>query len=61
MSRCWIPPQDVADFLNRLKLQPRGFNNFLLMLRTFFRFCQVRGWLSRGLTCWRWSKAHGPA
>lgn len=42
-----LPPKDVADFLDGLKLQARGFNNFMLMLRTFFRFCQVRGWLSR--------------
>ena len=42
-----LPPKDVADFLDGLKLQARGFNNFALMLRTFFRFCQARGWLSR--------------
>jgi integrase len=42
-----LPPQDVADYLGKLKLQPRGFNNQVLMLRTFFGFCQARGWLSR--------------
>ena len=42
-----LSAQDVADFLNGLNLQARGFNNFALMLRTFFRFCQARGWLSR--------------
>jgi integrase len=42
-----LSPQDVADFLDGMKLQARGFNNFALMLRTFFRFCQARGWLSR--------------
>lgn len=42
-----LPPKDVADFLDGLKLQARGFKNFALMLRTFFRFCQARGWLSR--------------
>ena len=38
--------QDVADYLEGLKLHPRNFNNHLSMLRTFFRFCQARGWLS---------------
>ena len=39
--------QDVADYLEGLKLQPRGFNNHASMLRTFFGFCQARGWLSK--------------
>jgi integrase len=38
--------QDVADYLEGLKLHPRSFNNHHSMLRTFFRFCQARGWLS---------------
>ena len=38
--------QDVADYLEELKLHSRSFNNHLSMLRTFFRFCQARGWLS---------------
>lgn len=38
--------QDVADYLEGLKLHSRSFNNQLSMLRTFFRFCQARGWLS---------------
>jgi integrase len=42
-----LSPQDVTDFLDSMKLQARRFNNFALMLRTFFRFCQARGWLSR--------------
>ena len=42
-----LSPQDVADYLGDLKLQPRGFNNHVLMLRTFFGFCQSRGWLSK--------------
>jgi site-specific recombinase XerD len=42
-----LSPQDVADYLGKLKLQPRGFNNHGLMLRTFFGFCQARGWLSK--------------
>jgi integrase len=39
--------QDVADYLERLNLHPRTYNNQLSMLRTFLRFCQVRGWLSK--------------
>ena len=39
--------QDVADYLEGLKLHPRNFNNHLSMLRTFFGFCQARGWLSK--------------
>ena len=39
--------QDVADYLEGLKLHSRSFNNQLSMLRTFFRFCQARGWLSK--------------
>ena len=39
--------QDVADYLEGLKLHPRNFNNQLSMLRTFFGFCQARGWLSK--------------
>jgi integrase len=39
--------QDVADYLEGLKLHPRNFNNQLSMLRTFFGFCQTRGWLSK--------------
>ena len=42
-----LTPQDVAAFLKSLDLRARGFNNFVMMLRTFFRFCQSRGWLSR--------------
>jgi integrase len=41
-----LVPQDVADYLEGLKLHSRSFNNHLSMLRTFFRFCQARGWLS---------------
>ena len=41
-----LVPQDVADYLEGLKLRSRSFNNHLAMLRTFFRFCQARGWLS---------------
>jgi integrase len=39
--------QDIVDYLEGRKLHPRSFNNQLSMLRTFFRFCQARGWLSK--------------
>ena len=39
--------QDVAGYLEELKLHPRNFNNQLSMLRTFFGFCQARNWLSK--------------
>jgi hypothetical protein len=42
-----LVPQDVADYLEGLKLHPRNFNNQLAMLRTFFAFCEARGWLSK--------------
>ena len=42
-----LAAQDVADYLEGLKLQPRGFNNHARVLQTFFRFCQARGWLSK--------------
>jgi integrase len=42
-----LAAQDVADYLEGLKLHSRSFNNQLSMLRTFFRFCQARGWLSK--------------
>ena len=41
-----LVPQDIADYLGGLKLHSRSFNNHHSMLRTFFRFCQARGWLS---------------
>src|ERR1700687_498783 len=31
-------PEDVQSFFDSLTLSPRSFNNFLSMLRTFFRF-----------------------
>ena len=42
-----LAAQDVADYLEGLKLHSRSFNNHHSMLRTFFRFCQARGWLSK--------------
>jgi integrase len=42
-----LAAQDVADFLGALKLRPQSFNNHRNVLRTFFGFCQSRGWLSK--------------
>lgn len=42
-----LTQQDVAEFMAGLKLAPRSFNNHALILKTFFKFCQSRGWLSR--------------
>lgn len=42
-----IVPDDLRDFLNGLKLAPRGFNNTLATLCTFFAFSKDRGWLSK--------------
>ena len=44
-----ITPDDVAAFLDGLKLSPRSHNNFLCALRTFFRFAQKHDWLSKGV------------
>lgn len=42
--------KDVADYLEGLKLQSRGFNNHVSMLRTFFGFCQARAGLQNTRT-----------
>jgi integrase len=42
-----VLPEDVQSFFDSLSLSPRSFNNFLSMLRTFFRFAQERRWLSK--------------
>lgn len=42
-----LVPSDVRDFLSELKLGARSHNNHFGSLRTFFNFCQSRGWLSR--------------
>jgi len=42
-----LSADDVREFLDRVKLSPRSFNNFLNTLRTFFRFAQDRGWLAK--------------
>ena len=42
-----LTPEDVQSFFDSVTLSPRSFNNFLSMLRTFFRFAQERRWLSK--------------
>jgi integrase len=42
-----LVPDDVAKFFDGLSLSPRSHNNFALALRTFFRFAQRHGWLSK--------------
>jgi integrase len=42
-----LVPDDVARFFGGLSLSPRSHNNFALALRTFFRFAQRHGWLSK--------------
>jgi integrase len=42
-----IVPDDLRTFLDGLKLAPRGYNNTLATLGTFFAFAQDRGWLSK--------------
>jgi len=42
-----LAPEDVQSFFHSVTLSPRSFNNFLSMLRTFFRFAQERRWLSK--------------
>jgi integrase len=42
-----IAPDDVAAFLNNLKLSPRSHNNSLRALRTFFAYAQRHDWLSK--------------
>src|SRR5260370_23245176 len=40
-------PDYVVGFFQRVRVSPRGHNNFLRMLRTFFAFAQKHGWLSK--------------
>jgi integrase len=42
-----LVPDDTVRFFDGLKLSPRSYNNFLRTLRTFFRFAQRHGWLSK--------------
>jgi integrase len=42
-----LTPDDMQSFFDRIKLSARSFNNFLRTLKTFCRFAQDRGWLSK--------------
>jgi integrase len=42
-----LTPDDVQSFFDSINLSARSFNNFLRTLRTFCRFAQDRGWLSK--------------
>jgi len=42
-----LTPNDVRGFFDSIKLGARSFNNFLRTLKTFCRFAQERGWLSK--------------
>jgi len=42
-----IVPDDLRAFFDALSLAPRGFNNMLGSIRTFFAFAQERSWLAR--------------
>ncbi len=42
-----ITADDVREFLSRLSLAPRGYNNTVACLKTFFRFAQNRACLSK--------------
>jgi integrase len=42
-----LTPDDVRSFFDCIKLGARSFNNFLRVLKTFCRFAQDRGWLSK--------------
>lgn len=42
-----LAPDDVREFFNDLKLEARGFNNFLTTLRTFLAYSKNHGWISK--------------
>lgn len=42
-----LVPDDLTRFFGELKLSPRSYNNFRRTLRTFFKFAQDQGWLSK--------------
>jgi integrase len=42
-----LTPDDMQRFFDNIDLSARSFNNFLRMLKTFCRFAQDRGWLSK--------------
>jgi integrase len=42
-----LSPDDIQRFFDGIRLSSRSFNNFLSALKTFCRFAQDRGWLSK--------------
>jgi integrase len=42
-----LTPDDMQSFFDSIDLSARSFNNFLRALKTFCRFSQDRGWLSK--------------
>jgi integrase len=42
-----LTPDDIQSFFDSINLSARSFNNFLSTLKTFCRFAQDRGWLSK--------------
>jgi integrase len=42
-----LTPDDMQSFFDGIHLSARSFNNFLRALKTFCRFAQDRGWLSK--------------
>lgn len=42
-----LTSDDTQSFFERIQLGARSFNNFLRALKTFCRFAQDRGWLSK--------------
>jgi integrase len=42
-----LTPDDMQNFFDSIDLSARSFNNFLCALKTFCRFAQDRGWLSK--------------
>jgi integrase len=42
-----LTPDDMQSFFDSIDLSARSFNNFLRALKTFCRFAQDRGWLSK--------------
>jgi integrase len=42
-----LTTDDMQSFFDRIDLSARSFNNFLRALKTFCRFAQDRGWLSK--------------
>ena len=42
-----LTPDDMQSFFDGIDLSARSFNNFLGALKTFCRFAQDRGWLSK--------------